>query len=302
MGKKYINLAIADNVATIQIYCEIGEDWGWDDNEKRAGDLEAFAEQMAQAQAAGVDLIKVRISSPGGDIAHGLPIANLIAQSETPVHTYNDGLCYSMAAVILAAGQKVFAAENSKIMLHSARTFAGGNAKELEAELEVLKGYDSTIAGFIAAKTGQPLEDVLGLYFDGADHYLTAKEALDAGLVDELIPAVKEANMLAAIASALGFKAKKAAPKENNPANNSADILKDLEAKNILLCERVAALQNGIGPLKEKIEALEAKLDFIAQKPAYEKETFLGQPIDGKAPDILENLPHNKAADRFFRK
>lgn len=178
------NLSIVKNEATkeatIRLYGVIGD--GWFDDEDP---LTAQKFQTALNALNSFDRINVRINSPGGSVWEGLAMANAIKASRKEIHTYNDGLAASMASVILVAAKagNRHAAKGSITMIHSASTMAGGNAKQMRETADALDTHDEVLASFYADATGIDVADIKANYFDGADHYLTAQEAADAGFV-----------------------------------------------------------------------------------------------------------------------
>lgn len=129
--------------------------------------------------------INIRINSPGGSLYHSFPMYNAIARSKK-AYTYNDGIAYSAGGYILMAGQNRYAAKNSMIMLHAASGVAVGNAKAMREVADMLDKYDSILSETFAEKTGMSVKQVRDVYFDGRDHFFTAQEALEMGLIDEI--------------------------------------------------------------------------------------------------------------------
>lgn len=130
--------------------------------------------------------INIKINGPGGSVWDGLPIFNVIKASETDTHTYNDGICFSMCAMILLAGKTVHAAKGSLMMLHNVLGGSYGNAQDMRKEADVMDTYDEVLGGLIADKTGKTTEDVKALWMDYNDHYMSGTEAYELGLIDVL--------------------------------------------------------------------------------------------------------------------
>lgn len=168
--------------AEILIYGVIGKSY-WDEDSVGASEFVKEFKILEQSN----DLIKIRINSPGGSVWEGLPIYNAIKQSSKAVHTYIDGIAYSMGGVIALAGSKVFIAKNGRIMIHAASSFAYGNAKSFKKESETLESYDRSLSENFAERLNITSEEVRAKYFDYEDHYFTATEAKEAGLVDEIV-------------------------------------------------------------------------------------------------------------------
>lgn len=130
------------------------------------------------------DRINIHINSGGGSLYHAMPIINIIAASKKDVHTYNDGIAYSAAGLILFAGKTVHAAKNSMVMIHTGSSWAEGNAQTFREMADLLDKYDSQIAESIADKVGMTAEEVKEKWLNYKDNFFTAKEAQEAGLVD----------------------------------------------------------------------------------------------------------------------
>src|SRR5690606_34118792 len=130
--------------------------------------------------------INIDINSPGGSVHEGLPICNLIKGSNKEVHTYVDGIAYSMGAMIAISAKKgrVHMAKGSLLMLHSVSTLIYGNAQALREEADVLDTYDDVLGGLIAGRTGKTLDVVKSEYLNHTDHFFTPDKAKAEGLID----------------------------------------------------------------------------------------------------------------------
>lgn len=142
-----------------------------------------FLQQLAQLSD--VQTINVRINSPGGDTGEGLAICNAIIASKKNIHTWNDGMAASMASAILCSAKegKRHAAKGSMTMIHSASTIAWGNKAQMAETSEMLGKFDEVLAEIISDAAGLTVEETVAKWMDGKNHWLTAKEAEEAGLV-----------------------------------------------------------------------------------------------------------------------
>ncbi len=142
-----------------------------------------FLEQLASLSE--FQTINVRINSPGGDTGEGFAICNAILASKKDIHTWNDGMAASMAATILCAAKdgKRHAAKGSMTMIHSASTISWGNKIDMQEAAEMLGRFDDVLAEIIADAAGLTVEETVAKWMDGKDHWLTGKEAAEAGLV-----------------------------------------------------------------------------------------------------------------------
>jgi len=138
--------------------------------------------------------IKLYINSPGGSVTAGLAIYDTMQYIKCPVSTICIGLTASMAAIILAAGTKGkrFALPNAEILLHQVMGGAQGQASEIEITAKQIIKIKASINQILAKHTGQPI-DRLEKDTD-RDFYMTAEEAKQYGLIDEVITTTKEAK------------------------------------------------------------------------------------------------------------
>jgi ATP-dependent Clp protease, protease subunit len=131
--------------------------------------------------------IHMYINSPGGSVSAGLAIYDAMQFVECPIHTYCMGLAASMAAVLLCAGTKGkrYALPNSKVMIHQPYGQVGGQVSDIEIQAnELIKTHDR-LNHIMAMHTGQSLE-VIAKESD-RDHYFSAAEAKEFGLVDDVL-------------------------------------------------------------------------------------------------------------------
>ncbi len=134
--------------------------------------------------------INLYVNSPGGVITSGLAIYDTMQLIKPDVATICVGMAASMGTVLLCAGTKGkrFALANSTIHMHQALGGAQGQAADIEiAAREILRKQEK-ILSILSRHTGQPSEKIAR---DGdRDFYLSADEAKDYGLVDEVLGSV----------------------------------------------------------------------------------------------------------------
>jgi ATP-dependent Clp protease, protease subunit len=132
--------------------------------------------------------IQFYINSPGGVLTAGLAIYDTMQYIKCPVSTVCVGMAASAAAILLAAGAKGkrFSLPNAQILIHQvAVSGIGGQAVEVEiAAKEILRLKDK-VNKILAKCTGQPLSRVEK--DTDRDYYLTAPEAKEYGIIDEVI-------------------------------------------------------------------------------------------------------------------
>lgn len=136
--------------------------------------------------------IKLYINSPGGSVTAGLAIYDTMQYIKCPVSTICIGLTASMAAIILAAGTKGkrFALPNAEILLHQVMGGAQGQATEIEITAKQIVKIKGSINQILSHHTGQPIDRVEK--DTDRDFYMTAEEAKQYGLIDEVIGSMKE--------------------------------------------------------------------------------------------------------------
>jgi ATP-dependent Clp protease protease subunit len=131
--------------------------------------------------------ISLYINSPGGSVSAGMAIYDTMNFIKPDVSTLCNGMAASMGAFLLSSGAKGkrFSLPNSKIMIHQPLGGARGQATEIEiAAREIIKTREQ-LNRILAENTGQPLERIEN--DTERDYYLSATEAKDYGLVDQVI-------------------------------------------------------------------------------------------------------------------
>jgi len=131
--------------------------------------------------------IKLYINSPGGEVDAGLAIYDTMQFVRAPVSTIVIGLAASMAAVILAAGEKGrrYALPHSKVMIHQPWGGVRGTASDIAIQAQEILKAKKLLNEILAKHTGQPLEKVEK--DTDRDYYLSAQEALAYGLIDQVV-------------------------------------------------------------------------------------------------------------------
>ena len=131
--------------------------------------------------------IQLYINSPGGMVTAGLAIYDTMQYIKCDVSTICIGLAASMGAFLLAGGTKGkrFALPNSEIMIHQPSGGAKGQATEIEIAAENILKTKKRLNEILAANTGKPY-DVIAADTE-RDHYMSAEEAAEYGLIDGVI-------------------------------------------------------------------------------------------------------------------
>jgi ATP-dependent Clp protease, protease subunit len=131
--------------------------------------------------------IQMYINSPGGSVTAGLAIYDTMQYIKPDVSTVSIGLSASMGALILAAGAKGkrYALPNSEILLHQVMGGAKGQASEIEITAKQIVKIKESMNRILAKHTGQSLTKIAK--DTDRDFYLTAEEAKEYGVIDEVI-------------------------------------------------------------------------------------------------------------------
>jgi ATP-dependent Clp protease, protease subunit len=130
--------------------------------------------------------VQLYVNSPGGVVTSGLAIYDTMQYIHCPVSTMCIGQAASMGAVLLTAGQKKkrFSLPNSRVMIHQPLGGARGQATDIEIQAREIKKMKDLIIDILTESTGKPRDEIARDI--ERDFYLTAQEAKDYGLVDEV--------------------------------------------------------------------------------------------------------------------
>ena len=131
--------------------------------------------------------IQLYINSPGGSVTAGMAIYDTMNYVKCDVSTICMGMAASMGAFLLAGGAKGkrFALPNAEIMIHQPSGGARGQATDIQIVADQILRTKQKLNEILAANTGQPLERIAA--DTDRDNYMTAEEAKEYGLIDELV-------------------------------------------------------------------------------------------------------------------
>lgn len=131
--------------------------------------------------------IHLYINSPGGSVTAGMVIYDTMQYIKCDVSTICMGLAASMGAFLLAGGAKGkrMALPNAEIMIHQPSGGAKGQATEIDIVAQQILKTRHTLNSILAQNTGQTLETIAR--DTERDNYMTAKEAMEYGLIDAVI-------------------------------------------------------------------------------------------------------------------
>jgi ATP-dependent Clp protease protease subunit len=127
------------------------------------------------------------INSPGGSVTAGMAIYDCMQLIRCDVKTYCIGQCSSMGAWLLAAGTKGkrCSLPNARIMIHQPLGGAGGQATDIEIQAREVLKLRERMAQILSHHTGQSMDRILKDI--DRDKFMSAEEALEYGLIDEVI-------------------------------------------------------------------------------------------------------------------
>lgn len=131
--------------------------------------------------------ISLYINNPGGLVTAGLAIYDTMQYVKSRIMTICIGQAASMAAILLAAGTpgSRFALPNARIMIHQPLGGAQGQATDIGIQAKEILRIKNTLNGILAHHTKQPLDKIE--HDSDRDYYMTAQEAMNYGIIDEVI-------------------------------------------------------------------------------------------------------------------
>jgi ATP-dependent Clp protease protease subunit len=131
--------------------------------------------------------ISIYLNTPGGQVSSGLAIYDTIQLIDPDVQTICTGMAASMGSVLLCAGTKgkMSALPHSRVMIHQPLGGARGQASDILIAAQEIEKTRQELYSIISEHSGQPIEKI---YADGdRDFWMTAQEAKDYGMIDEIL-------------------------------------------------------------------------------------------------------------------
>jgi len=131
--------------------------------------------------------IHLYINSPGGSVYAGLGIYDVMQFIKCEVSTYCIGMAASMGALLLTSGAKGkrFSMPHSRIMIHQSLGGAKGQASDIEIQAREILYLKEKLNQILAKHSGKPMSQIVK--DTDRDNYLSAKEALEYGLIDKVV-------------------------------------------------------------------------------------------------------------------
>ena len=158
---------------------------GWQDanaNEWGYVNLKSVKDQYEKQKEA--KNIVVHIHSEGGVVTEGFAIHDYLRSLGKPITAKIDGVCASIATVILLAGDERIGSENAKPLIHNPWGMIGGESKDVKKYADELEKMESEIAEFYAKKTNLTKDEALELM--KVETTFTAAEALEKGFLSKI--------------------------------------------------------------------------------------------------------------------
>lgn len=152
-----------------------------------------FLSQFLYLEQESDEPVTIYINSPGGEVNAGLMIYDTIQGSKLPINIVCSGLAASMAAILLAGGQKGrrYIMKHSKVMIHEPliANGVGGSATSIKNISDSILETRAIVNGILSEHTGKPIEEI-----DEAtsfDNYMNADEAIAFGICDKVTAGIK---------------------------------------------------------------------------------------------------------------
>ncbi len=160
--------------------------------------IDDFVANVIQAQLLYLDSadpgkdIQIYFNSPGGAVHAGLGIYDTMQYVNCDIATICTGMAASMAAVLLCAGTKGkrSALKHSRIMIHQPMGGAQGQATDIEITAREIVKLRGELYSILAEHSGNPIEKVEK--DSDRDYWMTSKEALDYGMIDDILERAKK--------------------------------------------------------------------------------------------------------------
>lgn len=269
----------SDGGATILLYGDVGP-WGDIDSQRVVTELLALEREYKA--------IDVRINSTGGDVFTGIAIFNALRQSKADIKIYVDGIAASIAGVIALCGKPLYMSQYARLMLHKVSGGAYGSAKELRETADLIENLEGSLAEMVAQRVKLTKEEVHSRYFaDGKDHWLTAKEALDLGMIDGIHDLPEETDLDESSSTDDIYQVfnNRLETEAQEPSTMALlDEIKRIPSfANATEADIVTRLQNQALKLEEKDKAITNLQERVAELEAKELEALLNTAVaDGR--------------------
>lgn len=146
--------------------------------------------------------ISIIINSPGGSVTAGLSIYDTMNSLGSSIHTICTGQACSMGAFILSAGDYRIVQPSARVMIHQPLGGFSGQATDIEIHAQEMRRIKGFLNGVLAHNCNKTVDEII--HNTERDNFMSAFEALDFGLVDEV---AKQSSISSKRSSSLDLKA-----------------------------------------------------------------------------------------------
>lgn len=177
MRKQYYNkLIVEKEKCTVFLYGDIGDSSGTVSSDEIVTELlEACKENKP---------VEIRINSNGGEVYAGIAIFNALRNCDGNVCIYVDGVAASIASVIALCGKPLQMSRYARLMLHRVSGTCNGTIDDMQMCIDEMENLEETLCQIYSIRCRKTAEEIKTTYFDGKDHWITAQQALELGLID----------------------------------------------------------------------------------------------------------------------
>ena len=271
-NKKYWNLAVKEDnadVADLYLY-NIIDDFAYEGYTDSAESILKDINSLGN-----IKTLNVFINSPGGSVFEGISIKNMLERQKLKgcfINVVIDGLAASIASVIAMAGDKITMPENALMMIHRASCGCIGNADDFAKQIEVLNKIDLVLTNtYVTRSNGLLTEEDVTNMFNSGDTWLTAQEAKDFGLCDEITEKLEAVAKYEDCTKDTKVDMEKWSNKVDEWYNEISEVAKDSEEGgnevdnqqpiNVTINLDVQAILDALNPIKDEIANLKATIE-----------------------------------------
>lgn len=271
-NSKYWNLAVKEDnadVADLYLYNVI-DDFAYEGYSDSAESILKDINSLGN-----IKTLNVFINSPGGSVFEGISIKNMLERQKLKgcfINVVIDGLAASIASVIAMAGDKITMPENALMMIHRASCGCIGNADDFAKQIEVLNKIDLVLTNtYVTRSNGLLTEEDITNMFNSGDTWLTAQEAKDFGLCDEITEKLEAVAKYEDCTKDTKVDMEKWSNKVDEWYNEISEVAKDSEEGgnevdnqqpiNVTINLDVQAILDALNPIKNEIATLKAVIE-----------------------------------------
>lgn len=257
MAQEFYNIINKEGKSVeVRLY---GEIWSYGEGSSR--NLSNKLRELAKTNSS----ITIRMNSGGGSVLEGVAIYNIIASVDAYITIIIEGIAASAASFICMAADKVIMAKATRMMLHKISGSCYGSASKMRDIATRMDSWEDDLYELYAAKTQMTVKEIKAKFFqEGKDIWLSPKQALKYGLIDEIIDSSIEAPKNAignSVNNLWQHYDSQITNKINNKTKMNKDLLKELglpeNASDEDVTNAVVALKGKETPPSEDKEKIE---------------------------------------------